>query len=454
MKLPDVGEGVVEAELIEWKVRVGETVQEDQHVADVMTDKATVELTAPVGGVVLELGGEPGDRLRVGSMLIVFETDAAAADAGADRAQGALPRETPPAPVRAGLARDTRPSPVGAGDAGDTQPSAVGAGHARDTQPRGTFERRPLAAPTVRRRAREAQVELAEVPGTGRGGRITHEDLSRYIGGSAPTNAGLSAPSGTSAPAPAAPPTAQEAPAVSRPAGAAPAQGTEQIRLIGLRRVIAENLARSKRSIPHFTYVEEVDVTELERLRQHLNAQHAGQRPRLTYLPFLMLALVRALREYPQCNAHYDEASTTITRFAAVHCGIATQTPGGLMVPVVRHCEVLDLWGCAAQMQRVTAAARDGKAAREELSGSTITITSLGALGGIVSTPVINHPEVAIIGVNRSVERPVVLDGQIMVRRMMNLSSSFDHRIVDGHDAAVFVQRLRGMLEYPPTLFV
>jgi 2-oxoisovalerate dehydrogenase E2 component (dihydrolipoyl transacylase) len=306
--------------------------------------------------------------------------------------------------------------------------------------------RRPLAAPTVRRRAREAQVELADVPGTGREGRVTHEDLNRYIAGDhALATSDGSAPAPLPIPAPTAP-TPRTEPQV--------AGETQQIRLVGLRRVIAENMTRSKRSIPHFTYVEEVDVTELERLRQHLNVQHAGRRPKLTYIPFLMLAIARALREYPQCNAHYDEAATTVTRFAAVHCGIATQTPGGLMVPVVRNVDTLDLWTCAAEMQRVTGATREGKPAREDLGGSTITLTSLGALGGIVSTPVINYPEVAIIGVNRSVERPVVVDGQIVVRRMMNLSSSFDHRVVDGHDAASFVQAIRGMLEYPPTLFV
>jgi 2-oxoisovalerate dehydrogenase E2 component (dihydrolipoyl transacylase) len=287
------------------------------------------------------------------------------------------------------------------------------------------------------------------VAGSGRGGRVSHEDLNRHIA------AGhvAAAPLREAGPAPFA--TAQLATSpTTAPAPAMPPGESQQIKLIGLRRVIAENMARSKRSIPHYTYVEEIDVTELERLRLHLNAQHGGQRPKLTYLPFLMLALVRALREYPQCNAHYDEASTTVTRFGAVHCGIATQTPGGLMVPVVRNIESRDLWDCAATMQRVAQAAREGKAAREELGGSTITITSLGALGGIVSTPVINYPEVAIIGVNRSVERPVVIDGQIVVRRMMNLSCSFDHRVVDGHDAASFVQRVKGLLEYPPTLFV
>lgn len=481
MKLPDVGEGVVEAELVEWKVRAGDQVAEDQHLVDVMTDKATVELTAPVSGVVLETGGEPGDRLRVGSPLVVFETDPAVAaspaaakaviaTADAGRAHGAVPQPSPAQqsarsvttePARdaspsaaEGLARDAS-APLATGHARAGSP--VGAGHARDPASADAV-RRPLAAPTVRRRAREAQVDLAAVTGSGRAGRVTHEDLNRYISAGHPTGTGLPATPFTP------PPTAAVADipistqpvtprAVAGPA-LAPAGESQQIRLIGLRRVIAENMTRSKRSIPHYTYVEEIDVTDLERLRQHLNAEHAGQRPKLTYLPFLMRALVRALREYPQCNAHYDEASTTVTRFSAVHCGIATQTPGGLMVPVVRSLEARDLWDCAAAMQRVAQAARAGKAGREELGGSTITITSLGALGGIVSTPVINYPEVAIIGVNRSVERPMVVDGQIAVRRMMNLSCSFDHRVVDGHDAASFVQRIKGMLEYPPTLFV
>jgi 2-oxoisovalerate dehydrogenase E2 component (dihydrolipoyl transacylase) len=281
-----------------------------------------------------------------------------------------------------------------------------------------------LAAPAVRRRARELNVDLQDVPATGNG-RITHEDLDRHMA----TRSG-----------------AQLA--------TAPRAGVEDIKIIGLRRRIAEKMQESKRHIPHITYVEELDLTELEALRLHLNAAGGAGRPKLSLLPFFVRAMVRALPEFPQINARYDDEAGILHRHAAVHIGIATQTPNGLLVPVVRHAETRDLWACAAEITRIATAAREGKATREELSGSTITLTSLGALGGVSTTPIINHPEVAIVGPNRLVERPVVRQGQIAIRRMMNLSSSFDHRIVDGHDAARFVQRLKGLLEHPATLFM
>ena len=290
---------------------------------------------------------------------------------------------------------------------------------------------KPIASPAVRRRAWELGIELQFVPGSGAAGRITHDDLQAYA-------ARAAQPHGAATP----------------DQRYAQRDKEESVPVIGLRRKIAQKMQESKRRIPHFTYVEEVDVTELEALRKRLNTQFGETRGRLTMLPFLMRAVVLAVREFPQINARYDDEAAVVTRYEAVHLGIATQTEAGLMVPVARHAESLDLWASAAQVTRLAEAARSGKAAREELSGSTITITSLGALGGIVSTPVINHPEVAIVGINRMVERPMMRGGAVVGRLMMNLSSSFDHRVVDGLHAAEFVQLLRGYLECPATLFV
>ena len=395
-KLPDVGEGTAEAEVVAWHVAVGDDVDEDAPLVDVMTDKATVEITSPVRGKVLSLSAQPGEQAAVGAPLVEFETESDEVEEVAE------------------AAAEVRPSPVAT--AASTPPPTT-------APAKRTAE--PLAAPAVRRRAQELGIDLHGVKASGPDGRITHEDLDAIL-------------------------------AARRPAAKVgeAKDGVEEVKVIGLRRRIADKMQESKRRIPHFGYVEEVDVTELEALRQHLNAEHGKARPRLTVLPFLMRAVVKAAARFPQINARYDDEAEVVQRHAAVHIGIATQTPSGLMVPVVRNAEARDLWDCAAEVSRLAAAARDGSAARDELSGSTITITSLGPLGGVSHFPVINHPEVAIVGPNKIIERPVVRHGQIVVRRMMNLSSAFDHRVVDGYDAAEFIQHIKGLLEQPATLFL
>ena len=394
VKVPDIGEGIAEVEVVEWYVQAGDRILADHVIADVMTDKATVEVPSPVSGRVLALGGKAGEKLAVGSVLVRIETESAA-DAGGTAA---------PAPDAAAPALHTVPSPTASAAAG-----------------------KPLASPSVRRHARELGVALTLVRGTGAGGRILHDDVVRHASG-----------------------------APARPEGAAryaERSGEQAVPVIGLRRQIAQRMQDTLR-IPHFTYVEEVDVTELEALRARLNDERGRARGHLTVLPFLLRAIVVAVASFPRVNARYDDEKGIVTRLEAVHIGIATQTDGGLMVPVVRHAEARDLWSTAAEVARLADAARTGRATREELSGSTITITSLGPLGGIVTTPIINAPEVAIVGVNRIVERPVIRSGAIVPRKIMNLSSSFDHRVVDGRDAAEFVQALRGCLECPAMLFV
>jgi 2-oxoisovalerate dehydrogenase E2 component (dihydrolipoyl transacylase) len=405
-KLPDLGEGTVESEIAEWFVAVGDQVNEEDVVGTMMTDKAAVELSSPVSGKVVKLAGEPGDIVAVGAPLVVFETDAAPAEEPE-------PEQAAPEQHAEAAAPPAEPEP---------------APPAREA----TLDRkRVMTSPAIRRRAKELGVELAEVPGSGPGGRITRTDFDQYIKRQAAAGA-------RPAPAP----------------GAAPAAATTEVKVIGLRRIIAERMSAAKREIPHFAYVEEVDVTELEALRQHLNNKRADDAERLTLLPFLGLALLRALQDFPQCNTTYDKSRNVLLRHGAVNLGIATQTPDGLKVPVVHNAHALPMDELAAEIRRVSRAAKDNSAKKEELSGSTITITSLGKLGGIVSTPVINQPEVAIIGVNRAVERPVVVNGQVTVRLMMNLSSSFDHRFVDGYDAAAMIQSIKEMLEHPATIFL
>ncbi|MDR3530788.1 MAG: dihydrolipoamide acetyltransferase family protein [Rhodopila sp.] len=426
VKLPDVGEGIAEAEVVCWHVAVGTMVAEDDPLVDVMTDKATVELPSPRAGRVLAITGTPGDKIRVGAELVVLDTDGdAAATLRDEKASHAAPAAPPTPPTVPPPEPSAVPTPA-ARQA--PEPSARQKIEAPVAIPRAKGAK-PLASPAVRRRAYELGIALQFVPGTGPAGRISHADLDAYVasGGSA---------------------------AASRPTGRARLESIEEIKIIGLRRRIAERMQESKRRIPHYSYVEELDVTSLEELRAHLNARHGADRPRLTLLPFLVRALVCAVPRFPQVNALFDDEAGILRRHAALHIGIATQTPQGLMVPVVRHSEALDLWEVATEISRLVAATRDGKAARDELSGSTLTITSLGPIGGIVTTPVINRPEVAIVGVNRIVERPVVRGGQIVVRKIMNLSSSFDHRVVDGWDAAQFVQELKVLLEQPATLFV
>ncbi len=405
-KLPDLGEGTVESEIAEWFISVGDQVNEEDVVGTMMTDKAAVELSSPVSGKVVKLAGEPGDIIAVGAPLVVFETDAAAAE---EPAPAKPEPETASAPAAASVETEPAPGPEEA-----------------------TLDRkRVMTSPAIRRRAKELGIDLSNVPGSGPGGRITRTDFDQFVK--------RQAAAGTRPRVPAAP---------------APAAPTTEVKVIGLRRIIAERMSEAKREIPHFAYVEEIDITELEALRLHLNGKRSEFAGRLTLLPFLGLALIRALRDFPQCNTTYDKTRNILLRHGAVHLGIATQTPDGLKVPVVRDAHALSMDDLAAEIRRVSQAAKDNSAKKEELSGSTITITSLGKLGGIVSTPVINQPEVAIIGVNRAVERPAVVNGQVAVRLMMNLSSSFDHRFVDGYDAAAMIQSIKEMLEHPATIFL
>ncbi len=425
IKMPDIGEGIAEVELVAWHVKVGDTVAEDQILADVMTDKATVEIPSSVAGKVLALGGAVGQVMAVGSEVIRIEV------AGV----GNLKVNEPLDPVNTAQAATETVAKVAAEKPLPAVMVSAPAAVVAATQPPTALVRapgdKPIASPAVRRQAWDLGVELQFVPGTGTAGRITHEDLQAYVARAA-----------------------QAQPVGSVDQRYAQRLDEQTVPVIGLRRKIAQKMQEAKRRIPHYTYVEEVDMTELEALRAQLNAQHGKERGRLTVLPFLARAIVLAVRAHPEVNARYDDEAAVETRFGAVHLGLATQTQGGLMVPVIRHAETLDLWACAAEVLRLAEAARSGKATRDELSGSTITITSLGALGGIVTTPVINHPEVAIVGINRLVERPMIRNGNVVARQMMNLSSSFDHRVVDGMNAAQFVQRIRGYLECPATLFV
>lgn len=453
VKLPDIGEGVAEAEVVAWHVKVGDAVREDQPLADVMTDKATVEIPSPVHGTVAALGVEAGQMLAVGGELVRIdlggeaaapepdpapEPNVAADVEAAQNAEAGLPvSELEPAadgleprpPQPAVESKPAAPAKVTTPLAAKTQatPSRAASG-----PPRPAGEK-PIASPAVRRRALEAGIDLRQVRGTGPAGRIGHEDLEAYV-------------------------SAGQEPATAAPVGRQPNTAVEEIKVIGLRRRIAQKMADATRKIAHFSYVEEIDVTALEELRAALNARHAATRPKLTLIPFLVQALVRTIPDFPQMNALYDDDAEVIHRHAGVHVGIATQTPNGLMVPVLRHAEARDLWDSAAEVKRLADAARGGIAARDELTGSTITITSLGALGGIVSTPVINRPEVAIIGVNKQAMRPVwqggANGGAFAPRLVMNLSSSFDHRVVDGYDAAMFVQAIRALIETPALLFM
>ncbi|TVV72873.1 dihydrolipoamide acetyltransferase family protein [Sphingomonas solaris] len=460
-KLPDIGEGIAEAEIVAWHVKVGDMVEEDDPLADMMTDKATVEMTAPVSGRIVEIGGAAGDMLAIGAVLAVFESEADdAADAPSGEAPSIestaggsglpdepRPAEASPSAVEADArdevqpAAETRPSPAASPQATDKAGSNDGAATASSP--------RVLASPAVRARAKDLGVDLADVK-SARGDRVRHADLDAYLRYVASAPAARAAPA-TPAAAPAPRPADTARPAPSRPAAAG--EDVEEIRVTGLRRRIAENMAEAKRRIPHFAFVEETDVTQLEALRQAMNAAR-GERPKLTLLPFLITAITRALPAFPMINARYDDEANIVSRHGAVHLGLATQTDAGLTVPVIRDAGARDVWALATEITRLADAARRGKATRDELSGSTITLTSLGPLGGIVSTPVINRPEVAIVGVNRIVERPAVVDGRIEVRKLMNLSSSFDHRVVDGWDAASFIQAVKRLIETPALLFV
>jgi len=431
IKMPDVGEGVAEAELVEWHCKVGDPVREDMILAAVMTDKATVEIPSPVTGTVLWLGAEIGDTVAVKAPLVRIQV------AGEGGEADAVPMaET----VTAAFSSPQRAEGARRADDGETSPSlgqpSPSSGPAGHLLPAGEKGRRtapdmlakPLASPAVRLRAQDGGIDLRQVTGTGPAGRITHDDLDQFLARGA-----------------------QPQPA---PAGLARKTAVEEIKVTGLRRRISEKMVLATSRIPHITYVEEIDVTDLEDLRATMNAGRKPDQTKLTILPFLMRAMVKTIDEQPVVNATFDDDAGIISRHAAVHIGIATQTPAGLTVPVVRHAEARGIWDCAAEVVRLAEAARTGSALREELSGSTITITSLGAMGGIVTTPIINHPEVAIVGVNKIMTRPVWDGNQFIPRKMMNLSSSFDHRVVDGWDAATFVQRIKALLETPALIFI
>ncbi|MGI6855930.1 dihydrolipoamide acetyltransferase family protein [Mesorhizobium sp. 1B3] len=426
IKLPDVGEGVAEAELVEWHVKVGDLVREDSLLAAVMTDKATVEIPSPVDGEILWLGGEIGDTIAVGSPLVRLKVEGEGNAAKAAIPEPAAIEVMVPAPAAEPAAKkpsDTAPKQKPTAE--PEPPPAAFSSPVGAPRPEGE---KPLASPAVRVRAKEAGIDLRQIPGTGPAGRITHEDIEAFM---------------------------RRGPQSIRPAtGLAEDNTVEEIKIVGLRRRIAEKMAIAKSRIPHITYIEEIDVTALEELRATLNKEKRPDRPKLTLLPFLMRAMVKAIREQPGMNALFDDEAGVIHRHGGVHIGIAAQTSAGLVVPVVKHVEARDLWDCAAEVNRLAEAAKNGTATREELSGSTITITSLGAMGGVATTPVINHPEVAIVGVNKIMVRPVWDGSAFIPRKMMNLSSSFDHRVVDGWDAAVFVQRIKTLLETPALIFV
>lgn len=436
IRMPDIGEGIAEVEIVEWRVKVGGSVTEDQTLCDVMTDKAAVEVPSPVAGRVLELGGAVGQVMAVGAMLIRIESSADGS--GESNESNESTQDEAPAPAAA-----PKPPPAPAPGLPAPPPTAKATPHLPPPPPATRTPSAPpsarpgaLAAHAVRERARTLGIDLSRLKGSGPDGRIVHADLDAAVLARAATRTRTS---------------------TTATAAVAPTDGTREIKLIGLRRAIAQKMLQSKRSIPHYTYVEEIDVTEMVALREALNRQYAVVRGELSPLALVIRAIVRAVADFPQVNGRFDDEAGVLTLHDAVHLGVATQTEGGLMVPVLRQAQTLNLWDCSEAIAQLAAKARAGKATRDELSGSTLTVTSLGKLGGIVSTPVINHPEVAIVGINRIVARPMVMglrDGTVQVRQMMNLSSSFDHRVVDGAVAAGYIQRVRQLLETPATLFI
>lgn len=413
-KLPDIGEGVVEGEVVTWHVEVGASVSEDDSIVDIMTDKSTVTIPSPHSGVIVALHGEIGDMVAVGAVLVEFDSEGEADDSP-PASEMSVVEEVPDVAEKADspavvpkVPAVTAPPPM------EEVSAVVSSGPV-------------LASPAVRRRARESGVDLGALKGTGPGGRVQQSDLDAYLatGGSSP-----SAPK-----------------QVSR-------NGTKEIKVVGLRRKIAEQMVRSMNAIPHFSYFEEIDITELEALRQLLNSSRGGEQPKLTYLPFIMMALSKAFVRHEKCNAIYDEEGGVVIQHEAVNLGIATQTDKGLFVPVVKHVESMDVWQAATEMQRVSGSARDGSATLEDLTGSTFTITSLGREGGLGATPIINHPEVGILGIHKARDMPVARGGSIEIRRIMNVSSSWDHRVVDGADGAALIQDLKRMLEHPALIFM
>ena len=412
-KLPDLGEGVVEAEIVAWHVQPGEQVCVDQPIVDVMTDKATVTIPSGLVGRVVQTHARVGESVAVGAELVSFDTSVVIADKEIRR-----PADNQCAN---GNGHGSTFLPLSMSSSNPAPPLVQ-----RAVSPEQLQSPQPQASPAVRRRARELHVDLQQVHGSGPNGRITHGDVDVHLRSEA-------SPSGP-----------------RRTVGS----HTTEIQMVGMRRRIAEKMVVSNSQIPHFSYIEEVDITELEALREHLNSNRTDGQPKLTYLPFITLSVTRALARFPELNAHYDVKREVITRYEAVHLGVATQTDRGLCVPVMRHTETMDLWQAAREMRRVTEAARNHSISRDELSDSTFTITSLGRHGGIAATPIINHPEVGILGVNKAADRPVVRNGQIAIRRILHLSSSFDHRVVDGADGATFIQCVKDYLEFPATIFI
>ena len=421
-KLPDIGEGVVEGEIVLWHVKVGDSVAEDDDIVDIMTDKATVTIPSPTSGIVTEFSGEVGDMVAVGSTLVTFSTD------------GNTGNQVEKEPVLEEIIKPVVEEKIILEPVKEEKTKQIPKLIPAVTQSKqitpSNGNSRVLASPAVRRRAREAELDLSIISGSGPAGRIRHADLDAYIAAGGTVTG--------------APPTSYSTKRT----------GTNEIKVVGLRRKIAEQMVKSKFSIPHFSYFEEIDVTELEELRQMLNASRDDNQPKLTYLPFIMMALAKIMPNHEECNALYDDENNIVTQHSAIHLGIATQTDRGLFVPVVKHVEAMDIWQSAAEMQRVSGAARNGTASLDDLSGSTFTITSLGRDGGLGATPIINHPEVSILGIHKAREMPVVKDGKVVIRRIMNISSSFDHRIVDGANGAALIQALKRMLEYPALIFM
>ncbi|MDC3310137.1 2-oxo acid dehydrogenase subunit E2 [Candidatus Poseidoniales archaeon] len=422
-KLPDIGEGVVEGEIVAWHVKVGDSIKEDDQIVDIMTDKATVTIPSPTSGIVTELSGGVGDMIAVGSALVTFSTDGSS---NVNQVEKSPEPEVIEEPV---IEEEKISQPI-AKEIKKPAPKPVELITESKVLVPSSGNTRILASPAVRRRARDAELDLSVVSGSGPAGRIRHADLDAYIAAGGTVTG--------------APPTSYST----------KRNDTNEIKVVGLRRKIAEQMVKSKFSIPHFSYFEEIDVTELEELRQMLNATRDNDQPKLTYLPFIMMALAKIMPNHKECNALYNDENNIVTQYSAVHLGIATQTDRGLFVPVVKHVEAMDIWQSASEMQRVSGAARNGTASLDDLSGSTFTITSLGRDGGLGATPIINHPEVSILGIHKAREMPVVKDGKIVVRRIMNVSSSFDHRIVDGANGAALVQALKRMLEYPALIFM
>ena len=421
-KLPDIGEGVVEGEIVLWHVKVGDSVAEDDDIVDIMTDKATVTIPSPTSGIVTEFSGEVGDMVAVGSTLVTFSTD------------GNTSNQVEKEPILEEIIKPVVEEKIILEPVKEEKTRQIPKLIPAVTQSKqitpSNRNSRVLASPAVRRRAREAELDLSIISGSGPAGRIRHADLDAYIAAGGTVTG--------------APPTSYSTKRT----------GTNEIKVVGLRRKIAEQMVKSKFSIPHFSYFEEIDVTELEELRQMLNASRDDNQPKLTYLPFIMMALAKIMPNHEECNALYDDENNIVTQHSAIHLGIATQTDRGLFVPVVKHVEAMDIWQSAAEMQRVSGAARNGTASLDDLSGSTFTITSLGRDGGLGATPIINHPEVSILGIHKAREMPVVKDGKVVIRRIMNISSSFDHRIVDGANGASLIQALKRMLEYPALIFM